>query len=88
MGMVSTFVKSTAVAVALLGGSAFGNDIRLSGAGATFPAPLYKKWVSEYQKKNPTVKIDYQSIGSGGGIKNITDKTVAFGATDAPLNKR
>jgi len=63
-------------------------DIRLFGAGATFPAPLYKKWVAEYQKLNPTVQIDFQPIGSGGGIKAITDKTVAFGATDAPLNKK
>jgi phosphate transport system substrate-binding protein len=63
-------------------------NIRLAGAGASFPAPIYKKWVAEYQKANPTVQIDYQSIGSGGGIKAITDKTVAFGATDAPLNKK
>ncbi len=63
-------------------------NVRLAGAGATFPAPIYKKWVAEYQKANPTVQIDYQSIGSGGGIKAITDKTVAFGATDAPLNKK
>lgn len=63
-------------------------EIRLSGAGATFPAPLYTKWVVEYQKANPQIKIDYRSIGSGGGIKAITDKTVAFGASDAPLNEK
>ncbi len=63
-------------------------DVQLSGAGATFPAPLYTKWVSEFQKTNPTIKIDYKSIGSGGGIKAITDKTVAFGATDAPLSEK
>jgi len=89
MGTASMFVKGMVVVASLIGSSAFADgDVRLSGAGATFPAPLYKKWVSEYEKKNPTVKIDYQSIGSGGGIKNITDKTVAFGATDAPLNKK
>ena len=63
-------------------------DIRLQGAGATFPNPLYQRWVSEYQKSHPTVKIDYQSIGSGGGIKAITEKTVHFAGSDAPVNKK
>lgn len=63
-------------------------ETKLAGAGATFPAPLYKKWVAEFEKANPDIKIDYNSIGSGGGIKNLTDKTVAFGATDAPLNEK
>lgn len=69
---------------------ATGADIRLTGAGATFPAPLYKKWVVEFEKapEGKSVKVDYNSIGSGGGIKSITDKTVAFGATDAPLSKK
>src|SRR5262245_19710892 len=57
----------------------------LQGAGATFPYPLYSKWVSEYQKVDPRVRINYQSIGSGGGIKQITERTVDFGATDAPM---
>lgn len=65
-----------------------GGDVRLQGAGATFPNPLYQRWVSEYQKSHPTVKIDYQSIGSGGGIKAITEKTVHFAGSDAPLNKK
>lgn len=59
--------------------------VTLTGAGATFPYPLYSKWISEYNKLKPSVKIDYQSIGSGGGIKGITDRTVDFGASDAPL---
>lgn len=63
-------------------------DVRLQGAGATFPNPLYQKWVVMFQQANPTIKIDYQSLGSGGGIKAITDKTVAFAGSDAPLNKR
>src|SRR3954471_20651771 len=63
-------------------------DVRLQGAGATFPAPIYQRWVTEYQTQHPDVKIDYQSIGSGGGIKGITEKTVDFGASDAPLNKK
>jgi phosphate transport system substrate-binding protein len=67
------------------GGGNSGGGLALQGAGATFPYPLYSKWISEYNKKNPGVKIDYQSIGSGGGIKQITEKTVDFGASDAPM---
>ena len=59
--------------------------ISLNGAGATFPYPLYSKWISEYNKENPLVKINYQSIGSGGGIRQIIAGTVDFGATDAPM---
>ena len=65
--------------------SAPGGGLTLQGAGATFPYPLYSKWISEYNKKSPNVKIDYQSIGSGGGIKQITERTVDFGASDAPM---
>lgn len=57
----------------------------MTGAGATFPYPLYSKWISEYNKLNPKVKINYQSIGSGGGIRQISANTVDFGATDAPM---
>ncbi len=60
--------------------------IKLNGAGATFPYPLYSKWFSEYNKLRPDVQINYQSIGSGGGIQQIKAKTVAFGASDAPLS--
>ena len=59
--------------------------IQLQGAGATFPNPLYQKWVSEYGKLHPNVKIDYQSQGSGAGIKQIKEQTVDFGASDAPM---
>ena len=67
-----------------------GSDVRLTGSGATFPAPLYKKWVVEFEKApaGKDIKIDYNSIGSGGGIKAITDKTVAFAGSDAPLSAR
>jgi phosphate transport system substrate-binding protein len=57
----------------------------LNGAGATFPAPLYQKWFQEYQQK-AGVSINYQPIGSGGGIKQITGKAVDFGASDAPMS--
>jgi phosphate transport system substrate-binding protein len=58
----------------------------ITGAGATFPFPLYSKWFSDYNKQHPDVQINYQSIGSGGGIKQITERTVDFGASDAPMN--
>ncbi len=71
-----------------LTGATLNAEVRLQGAGATFPAPLYQRLVAEYQKANPDVKIDYQAIGSGGGVKAITDATVDFGASDAPLGKK
>src|SRR3954463_13063841 len=58
--------------------------IDISGAGATFPYPIYAKWADAY-KKETGAGMNYQSIGSGGGIKQITAKTVTFGASDAPL---
>lgn len=67
------------------GGSGSGS-VTLQGAGATFPAPLYQKWLSEYGNLHPNVKIDYQSIGSGGGIKQIKEQTVDFGASDSPMS--
>ena len=62
-----------------------GSSVSLHGAGATFPNPLYQKWLSEYEKVQPGVRIDYQSIGSGGGIKQLKEQTVDFGASDAPM---
>ncbi len=59
----------------------------INGAGATFPFPLIDTWRVEYQKVKPNVNINYQSIGSGGGVKQFTEKTVDFGASDAPLTK-
>jgi phosphate transport system substrate-binding protein len=67
------------------GPGAAGSTVNLQGAGATFPNPLYQKWLSEYGKLHPNVRIDYQSIGSGGGIKQIKEQTVDFGASDAPM---
>ena len=58
--------------------------VEISGAGATFPYPVYAKWADTY-KKDTGIGLNYQSIGSGGGIKQIEAKTVTFGATDAPL---
>ncbi len=66
------------------GGNA-GSEIKLQGAGSTFANPLYQKWFSEYNKAHPNMKFDYQSIGSGGGIKQFSAKTVDFGGSDAPM---
>jgi phosphate transport system substrate-binding protein len=59
---------------------------QLNAAGATFPFPIYSKWFSEYHKAHPNVEINYQSIGSGGGIRQLTAKTVDFGASDGPMS--
>jgi phosphate transport system substrate-binding protein len=59
---------------------------KLNGAGATFPYPIYSKWFSEYNKLHPDVQINYQSIGSGGGIRQVTAGTVDFGASDGPMS--
>ncbi|RUW05271.1 extracellular solute-binding protein, partial [Mesorhizobium sp. M1A.F.Ca.IN.020.06.1.1] len=82
------FIRSAAVAIAMAAAStlslsaAMAADI--SGAGATFPYPIYAKWADAY-KKETGIGLNYQSIGSGGGIKQIKAKTVTFGASDAPL---
>ncbi len=60
--------------------------LSINGAGATFPYPMYSKWFDEYHKKNANLQINYQSIGSGGGIKQVTEGTVDFGASDGPMN--
>ena len=60
-------------------------ETQLNGAGATFPYPMYSKWFSEYNKLHPDVQINYQSIGSGGGIRQVLNGTVDFGASDGPM---
>jgi phosphate transport system substrate-binding protein len=75
-----------AAAALALATPALGADALLvNGAGATFPFPLYSKWFSEYHKLHPELRFNYQSIGSGGGIQQITNGTVDFGASDAPM---
>ena len=82
-------MKRAAVAAVVLGACGVASAaVRLQGAGATFPNPIYQRWVNEYQKQHPDVQIDYQSIGSGGGIKGITQKTVHFAGSDAPMSKK
>ncbi len=78
--------NSLAVFVALCSfGPAALAQISLTGAGASFPYPVYSKWFDEYRKLHPDVQISYQDIGSGGGIRQVTEGTVDFGATDGPM---
>ncbi|MEQ4598897.1 MAG: substrate-binding domain-containing protein, partial [Methylobacteriaceae bacterium] len=77
-----TYALAVGLAAAQLATSALAADI--TGAGATFPFPVYSKWAEAYRKESG-LGLNYQSIGSGGGIKQIQAKTVDFGATDAPL---
>jgi phosphate transport system substrate-binding protein len=74
-------------AILLAVGPADAQTVQINGAGATFPFPLYSKWFDEYHKQHPDVEINYQSIGSGGGIRQLTNNTVFFGATDGPMTK-
>src|ERR1700730_10236371 len=67
------------------GGSPQSADVRLQGAGASFPFPIYSKWFKVYSTAHQNVQIDYQSVGSGSGVKNFIDKTVDFGASDAAM---
>jgi phosphate transport system substrate-binding protein len=79
------FLAAAAATTFLASGAAAQETVRLTGAGATFPYPIYSKWMSEYHNLHPNVEINYQSIGSGGGIRQFTDHTVDFGATDGPM---
>ena len=76
----------TILAVSLLAVSASMAALSLTGAGATFPYPIYSKWFDEFHKKNSNVEINYQSLGSGAGIRQVTEGTVDFGASDGPMN--
>src|SRR5690348_11522354 len=62
-----------------------GDKVTLQGTGATFPAPLYQRWFSEYNKLHPEVQINYQALGSGAGVKQFQDGLVNFGASDAAM---
>lgn len=80
-------VKKTLVAVALVAFAlASAQAQKLTGAGATFPYPIYSKWFTEYSAAHPGVQVNYQSIGSGGGIRQVTSGLVDFGASDMPMD--
>ena len=74
----------TVLAIAGIANSGFA-DLLINGAGATFPYPIYSKWFDVYAKENPGIKFNYQSIGSGGGIRMLSNRTVDVGASDAPM---
>src|SRR5690349_17407495 len=74
-----------AIGVATLVAGAAAQKVQIQGAGATFPNPIYQKWISEYNKLHPNVEINYQSLGSGAGIRQVTAGTVFFGASDGPM---
>jgi phosphate transport system substrate-binding protein len=74
-----------AALIALLATALSAQTVQINGAGATFPNPIYSKWFDEYHKAHPNAEINYQSIGSGGGIRQLTAGTVFFGASDGPM---
>src|SRR5437667_8122045 len=78
-------LAATAACSVLMAASVAAQKIQITGAGATFPFPIYSKWFDEYNKLHPNVEINYQSVGSGAGIRQITNQTVFFGATDGPM---
>lgn len=84
-GYLGAYALLIAVCCAFLPGRAFAKEVTLTGAGATFPYPLYSRWFYEFNKLYPDIKINYQSIGSGGGIRQIMERTVDFGATDGAM---
>jgi len=80
-------VKRNVIATGILALATIGASAQnINGAGATFPYPIYSKWFNEYGQQHPNVKINYQSIGSGGGIRQVSEGTVDFGATDGPMS--
>ena len=84
--MKHTFARFLgAAAIAAAGVTLAAQNATINGAGATFPYPIYSKWFSEYNKLHSNIRINYQSIGSGGGIRQLTNQTVFFGATDGPM---
>src|SRR5262250_2566603 len=82
-------LRSAALVLAgltLAAASGLAQKVQINGAGATFPYPIYAKWFSAYNKLHPEVEINYQSIGSGGGIRQLSAETVFFGASDGPMS--
>jgi phosphate transport system substrate-binding protein len=96
MKTLTVLLAAVAVTVACGGGNSgpvrppsegvTSGTVQINGAGATFPYPVYSKWFSEYNKLHPNVEINYQSIGSGGGIRQLLERTVFFGASDQPMS--
>src|SRR5438309_5986802 len=81
--VIRGFKGACAIVAVLIGSAAAQTTV--NGAGATFPYPIYSKWFDEYHKLHPEIEINYQSIGSGGGIRQLMEGTVDFGASDGPM---
>jgi phosphate transport system substrate-binding protein len=86
MRIVKTFCVFAVLLVLATVAVAEGGQVLLNAAGATFPYPIYSKWFDQYHQAHSNVQINYQSIGSGGGIRQLLDKTVDFGASDGPMS--
>jgi phosphate transport system substrate-binding protein len=84
MKLVKLVLAAALGTIAALAGA---QTVQINGAGATFPYPIYSKWFSEYNKVHPDIAVNYQSIGSGGGIRQLSAETVFFGATDGPMTE-
>src|SRR3954447_2149967 len=82
---LTTFCTAFAILLGAAANRSFA-QMTINGAGATFPYPIYSKWFDEYAKVDPSVRFNYQSIGSGGGQKQIIAQTVDFGASDGPMS--
>src|SRR5690349_15658671 len=78
---MNTIISIFMLAILAIGQS----SVLMNGAGATFPYPIYSKWFEQYHRLFPQIQINYQSIGSGGGIRQTMEGTVDFGATDGPM---
>jgi phosphate transport system substrate-binding protein len=85
MTVLNKIAAAAGTVVLLAAGVTAQQRVQINGAGATFPFPIYSKWFDEYNKLHPNVRINYQSVGSGAGIRQITNQTVFFGATDGPM---
>jgi phosphate transport system substrate-binding protein len=85
MNTTNKAIAAVAGLMLAVGGGAAQQKIRINGAGATFPLPIYSKWFSDYNKLHPEVEVNYQSVGSGAGIRQLTNQTVFFGASDGPM---
>jgi len=86
--MNKRYLLGSILAASLVAGIPCSAQVLINGAGATFPYPIYSKWFNEYRKLHKDIQINYQSIGSGGGIKQVTEGTVDFGASDGPMNDK
>src|SRR5436190_6687567 len=84
---ITRTLAAASACVTVLGAGLAAQTVQINGAGATFPNPLYSKWFDEYGKLHPNVRINYQSVGSGAGIQQVSKQTVFFGATDGPMTK-